>query len=172
MTNDSVPAEPPASKKHPKPRPLGITAADDAPPENSDSVHAPPSRSQPVHACKPTATAAALKVTVPKQPSKKALAAQAKQQKEEVKKKNIQAIAVYEEKIKEIRFEETPLLPPPVYACAASGSKRILQITGTLDAIKKNVDNNGVEDFLAKINEISEGNESDDEDRVLWPGFQ
>ena len=174
MTNDSVPAEPPASKKCPKPQPLGVTAADDAPPENGDSAHAPPSRSQPVHAHKPTATT--LKVTVPKQPSKKALAAQAKQQKEEVK-KNIQAIAVYEEKIKEMGFEETPLPPPPVYAHTASGSKRIPQITGTLDAIKKNVgttnvDDNGVEDFLAEINEISEGNESNDEGRALWPGFQ
>ena len=34
------------------------------------------------------------------------------------------------------------------------------------------VDDNGVEDFLAKIDEISEGNKSDEEDGVLWPGFQ
>ena len=60
----------------------------------------PPSHSQPVRICKPTTAAAALKVTVPKQPSKKALAAQAKLQKEEVKKKDIQAMAVYEAKKK------------------------------------------------------------------------
>ena len=58
----------------------------------------PPSHSQPVRICKPTTAAAALKVTVPKQPSKKGLAAQAKLQKEEVEKKNIQAMAVCEAK--------------------------------------------------------------------------
>ena len=95
------------------------------------TAHGPPSsHSLPICTCKPTAAAAAalkattLKASVPKQPSKKVLAAQAKLQKEEVMKKSIQALAIYEKKVKEMGFEETPSLPPP-HAAAASGSGKL-----------------------------------------------
>ena len=90
-----------------------------------------------------------------------------------MKKKSIQALVAYETKMKTMGFEETLLLPPPVHA--TSGSKRIPGITRALDTITTNVStmdadaDGGVEDFIA---EIGEDSKADEEDEMLWPGFQ
>ena len=78
-----------------------------------------------------------------------------------MRQKSIQALAIYEMKIKAMEFEETPL-PPPPYATAAtvtaSGSKKIHGIFRDLDVIMTNVrgmdvdDNDGeIEDLIAEI---------------------
>ena len=146
----------------------GITAHD-----------APPSRSRPVRIRKPTAAAAAaleaaaLVASIPKQPSKKALAAQAKVQKEEAIKKSIQALAAYEKKIKAMGFEETPLPPPPrASVAAASGSEKILGITRVLDTVRTNGDgiDINVSGWISDF--IDEDSGPDEEDGTLWRGFR
>ena len=138
----------------------------------------PPTCSRPVRIHKPTAaTAIALEASIPKQPSKKALAVKAKVQKEEARQKSIQALAIYKMKIKAMGFEETPLPPPPHAAAAAttaSGLKKIPGILRDLDVIMMNVsgmevddDDGGIEDLIAEVHD-SESNEEE----MLWPGFK
>ena len=157
-----------------------------APSENNSgnpAYGAPSACSCPVHICKPTAaTAAAVEASIPKQPSKKVLAAEAKLQKEEARQKSIQALAIYETKIKVMGFEEAPWPPPPHAAAATTlGSKKIPGIFRDLDVIMMNIsgmdvdddddddDDGGIEDLIV---EIHDNFEPDEEDRMLQPGFK
>ena len=89
-------------------------------------------------------------------------------------KKSIQALAIYEKKVKEMGFEETPMLLPR-HAAAASGSGKIPGITKALDTIMTDDgamdvdDSGGISDLIA---ELSKGSGSDKEDGALWPGFR
>ena len=58
-----------------------------------------------------------------------------KEAKEVVQQKNVEALAVYENRVKEMGFESTPLPhppPPPPPPGATSGAKKISAITKTL----------------------------------------
>ena len=95
-----------------------------------------------------------------------------------MRQKSIQALAIYETKIKAMGFEETPLPLPPHAAAAAtttSGLEKIPGIFGDLDVVMTDVsdmdvddDDGGIEDLIV---EIHDGSESDEEE-MLWPGFK
>ena len=110
------------------------------------------------------------------QPSKKALAAQAKAVKllkEEVQEKSIQGLAAYKKKVIVMGFEKTPVPPPPGAAPSRSNklpgifNQRVHDVVTAMD-----VDEGGeFEDFVAEMAEIDDDSDPD-EGGTLWPGFQ
>lgn len=114
-----------------------------------------------------------------KPPSKKELAAlvrQAKLEKEEVRKKSIQALAAYEKTVIAWGFEKTPLPPPPP-AVAASGSSKIPGIFGLGtdvgeapdDAMEVDEEDEfGLAEFHAQVAEMEDDPEADDDSSEVF----
>ena len=116
------------------------------------------------------------------QPSKKALAAQAKAaklQKEEAREQSIQALVAYEKKVIAMGFEKTPVPPPPGAVPSRSNklpgifNQRVHNVVAAMDVddvAAMDVDEGGeFKDSIAEMAEID--NDSDpDEGGTLWPG--
>ena len=110
------------------------------------------------------------------QPSKKALAAQAKAaklQKEEAWEQSIQTLEAYEKKVIAMGLKKTPVLPPLGAAPSRSNklpgifNQRVHNVITAMD-----VDEGGeFEDFVAEMVEIDDDSDPD-EGGTLWPGFR
>ena len=126
------------------------------------------------------------------QPSKKALAAQAKAaklQKEEAQEQSIQALVAYEKKVIAMEFKKTPVPPPPGAAPSRSNklpgifNQRVHDVVAAMDVddvaamdvddvVAMDVDEGGeFKDFVAEMVEIDD-NLDPDEGGTLWPGFR
>ena len=145
--------------------------------DNADSTH----QSEDLESAPPPWQLRICKVAVPPefsnlpQPSKKALAAQAKAaklQKEEAWEQSIQTLEAYEKKVIAMGFEKTPVPPPPGAAPSRSNklpgifNQRVHNVIAAMD-----VDEGGeFEDFVAEMVEIDDDSDPD-EGGTLWPGF-